>query len=136
MKRILLDTNAYVSFKRGDVETLEILRQTPEIGVSVVVLGELLAGFACGVHTAKNRRELADFLRTPGVRILELGMETAEHYAALFSNLKKKGRPVPTNDLWIGATAMEHGLSVFTFDHHFSAMENLLVGSRLEHFLP
>jgi tRNA(fMet)-specific endonuclease VapC len=96
----------------------------------------LLAGFACGVQTARNRLELAEFLRAPGVRVLEPGMETAEYYALLFANLKKKGRPVPTNDLWIAAMAMEHGYAVFTFDRHFIEMENLMIGSRLEDFLP
>lgn len=136
MRRILIDTNAYAAFKRGDMQTRDIFRQAPEIALNATVLGELLAGFASGSHAAKNRRELAEFLHSPRVRQLAVDAETAEHYAVLFAGLRKKGRPVPTNDLWIAASAMQHGYAVFSFDKHFAEMENLIVGSRLEDFLP
>lgn len=136
MRRILIDTNAYAAFKRGDASTLEILRHAPEIAINATVLGELLAGFNSGSNAARNRRELADFLHSPRVRQLAVDAETAEHYAVLFTGLRKKGRPVPTNDLWIAASALQHGYSVFSFDKHFSEMDNLIVGSMLEDFLP
>ena len=62
MRPILIDTNAYVAFKRGQPEALEVLRHAPSIGVNTVVLGELFAGFAVGARTEKNRKELAQFL--------------------------------------------------------------------------
>jgi tRNA(fMet)-specific endonuclease VapC len=136
LRRILIDTNAYVAFKRGDARTRDILRHAPEIALNATVMGELLAGFAGGSHASKNRRELAEFLHSPRVRQLAVDAETAEHYAVLFTGLRKKGRPVPTNDLWIAASAMQHGYAVFSFDKHFAAMENLIVGSLLEDFLP
>lgn len=136
MRRVLIDTNAYAAFKRGEARTLEIFRHAPEIALSATVMGELLAGFASGSHAAKNRRELAEFLHSPRVRQLAVDAETAEHYAVLFAGLRKKGRPVPTNDLWIAASAMQHGYAVFSFDKHFAEMENLLTGSSLEDFLP
>ena len=136
MRRILIDTNAYAAFKRGDTRTLDILRRAPEIAMSATVLGELLAGFSSGGHAARNRRELAEFLASPRVRQLTVDAETAEHYAVLFTGLRKKGRPVPTNDLWIAASAMQHGYAVFSFDKHFTEMDNLIVGSVLEDFLP
>lgn len=136
MRRILIDTNAYAAFKRGDTRARDILRHAPEIALNATVMGELLAGFAGGSHAAKNRRELAEFLHSPRVRQLAVDAETAEHYAVLFTGLRKKGRPVPTNDLWIAASAMQHGYAVFSFDQHFAAMENLIMGSLLEDFLP
>ncbi len=136
MRRILIDTNAYAAFKRGDARTLDVFRHAPEIALNATVMGELLAGFASGSHAARNRRELAEFLQSPRVRQLVVDAETAEHYAVLFAGLRKKGRPVPTNDLWIAASAMQYGYAVFSFDKHFSEMENLIVGSRLEDFLP
>ena len=95
-------------------------------------------GFAVagGGHATRNRRELADFLRSPRVRQLAVDAETAEYYAVLFSGLRRKGRPVPTNDLWIAASAMQHGYAVFSFDKHFADMENLITGSTLDDFLP
>ncbi len=136
MKRILIDTNAYAAFKRGDPQALAVLRRAPEIGLCPTVLGELLAGFACGSKAARNRRELDEFLRTPRVRQLAIDAETAEHYAAIFAGLSRKGRPVPTNDLWIAAVAMQHGYAVFSLDVHFTAIQNLIAGRQLEDFLP
>jgi predicted nucleic acid-binding protein len=136
LRRVLSDTNAYAAFKRGDARALEIFRHAPEIALNATVMGELLAGFASGSRAAKNRRELAEFLHSPRVKQLAVDAETAEHYAVLFAGLRKKGRPVPTNDLWIAASAMQHGYAVFSFDKHFAEMENLIMGSSLDDFLP
>ena len=135
MRNILIDTNAYAAFKRGDEEAIAILRHAPHIAVSTVVLGELLSGFACGDRNAENRAELAEFLRSPRVAIYGATQETADHYATVFAALRKKGRPIPTNDLWIAATAFEHGLAVYTLDQHFEEVENLQVGRCLHDFL-
>ncbi len=136
MRRILIDTNAYAAFKRGEARALDIVRHAPEIALNATVMGELLAGFANGGHPAKNRRELAEFLGSPRVRQLVVDAETAEHYALLFASLRRKGCPVPTNDLWIAASAMQYGYAVFSFDKHFAEMENLITGTVLEDFLP
>ncbi len=136
MKRILIDTSAYAAFKRGEPDAIAVLRHAPEIGLCSTALGELLAGFACGSRTARNRRELAEFIASPRVRQLPVDAETAEHYAVLFAGLRRKGRPIPTNDLWIAAVALQHGFAVFSVDAHFREMENLIVGSRLDDFLP
>lgn len=136
MKRILLDTSAYVAFKRGDARVTAVLRRAPEIALCPTVLGELLGGFACGSHAARNRRELDAFIHTPRVRLPVIDAETAEHYAALFANLRRKGRPVPTNGLWIGAVALQQGYAVLSLDAHFAAMDNLISGSSIEDFLP
>ncbi len=136
MKRVLIDTNAYAAFKLGEPNAIAVMRHAPEIGLCSTVLGELLAGFAVGNRAARNRRELADFIASPRVRQLSVDAETAEHYAALFANQRRKGRPVPTNDLWIAAVALQHGLALFSLDAHFKEMENLIVGSLLEDFLP
>jgi tRNA(fMet)-specific endonuclease VapC len=132
----MLDTSAYVALKRGDRDVLAILRRAPEIALCPTVLGELLGGFACGSHAARNRRELDVFIHTPRVRLQAIDAETAEHYAAIFANLRRKGRPVPTNDMWIGAVAIQHGYAVLSLDAHFAAMDNLICGSKIDDFLP
>lgn len=136
MKRMLLDTSAYAAFKRGDPDVMAVLRRAPEIALCPTVLGELLGGFACGSQAARNRRELDAFIHTPRVRLPAIDAETAEHYAAIFASLRRKGRPVPTNDLWIGAVALQYGYAVLSLDSHFEAIENLISGSKIEHFLP
>ena len=136
MRKVLLDTNAYVAFKKGESGAVEIVRLADRLGVSAVVLGELLSGFAGGIREAENRAELAEFLGSPRVAVLPLGERTAEYYASTYQALRHRGRPIPTNDLWIAATAQEHVYSLFAHDEHFKAVEGLLTGRRLEDFLP
>lgn len=136
MKRILLDTNAYVAFKRGDPAALEVVRMADRIGVSAVVLGELLAGFVGGSQEERNRLELAELLRSPRVDFMPVGRETGDYYAVSFQSLRRRGKPIPTNDLWIAATALERGYAVFTYDEHFRHVEGLVCGSTAEAFMP
>jgi len=136
LKNILLDTNAYSAFKRGDSASIEILRRAETIGVSSVVLGELLSGFAAGVREADNRRELNAFLESPRVTVLPVNEGTADFYARVYHALKRKGKPIPANDLWIAATAFQHGFAVFTYDQHFREVEGLIVGCSMAEFLP
>jgi predicted nucleic acid-binding protein len=88
--RIFLDTNAYAAFKKGDADTAQVIRYADIIGVSVVVLGELLAGFTGGTKEKVNRRELDAFLDSPRVRVYPVDAETTAHYA-LTKNRKSPG---------------------------------------------
>ena len=127
MKHILIDTNFYVAFKRDQPAAVAFLRQVEYIGISTVVLGELLAGFRCGNREPENRRELDLFLDSPRVEILGIDEETSDFYAEVFRALKGKGRPIPSNDLWIAATSLRHGLALATFDEHFRYIDGLLL---------
>jgi len=109
MRPIVLDTNAYVAFKRGEPDILAILRAAERIRLPTVVLGELLAGFAAGKRESANREELARFLQSHRVATLPVGDTTADHYALVFARLRAKGRPIPGNDLWIAACTLEAG---------------------------
>jgi predicted nucleic acid-binding protein len=134
--RIALDTNAYSAFKRGDAAVLEVLQTADEIGVSVVVLGELAAGFAVGGQAERNRHELERFLDSRRVQVLAIDADTVGYYAAIYTRLRRKGCPIPTNDLWIAAVAMQHGQRLLTLDRHFEAVDGLLTGQALDDFLP
>ena len=136
MRHVLLDTNVLADFFAGDPDTVEAFQRSRTLAVNTVVLGELLAGFAIGGRPEANRRLLARFLSTPRVSILPLGAETAEHYADVFCQLRRKRRPIPSNDLWIAASAREHGLVLFTRDAHFSEIEGLLTASSVDQLLP
>lgn len=125
VKAILLDTNAYAAFMRGDSEAMTVVQRATAIAVNAIVLGELLGGFASGACEEANRRELARFLDSPRVVVLPLDHRTAEQYAVIYSMLKKAASPIPTNDLWIAATAMQHGLAIFTYDRHFQIIQGL-----------
>ncbi|SLM28907.1 PilT protein-like [Desulfamplus magnetovallimortis] len=132
---ILIDTNAYVLFKQGDSEVIEIIRYAPFIGLNAIVLGELLAGFAVGNRELHNRQELEGFLKSPRVNFFAIEHETTEYYAAIYKELRAKGRPVPTNDLWIAATALQYNLTVFTYDKYFKSIERVRTGKCLADFI-
>ena len=130
MKRIIIDTNFYTAFKRNDSAAVTLLQRAEYIGINSVILGELLAGFRCGNRERQNRLELDQFLDTARVATIAVDDETAEFYAQIFSELRQKGRPIPSNDLWLAASALQHGLALATFDDHFSSISGLLLAIR------
>jgi len=125
MSAFAIDTNVYSQFRRGEPAALRALRTSHEIHLPLMVLGELLAGFAAGSHAARNREELARFLASPRVLLLKPDEKTADHYAAIYAALRRQGTPIPTNDLWIAALARQHRLALFSFDDHFAVVPGL-----------
>lgn len=106
-----------------------MFRSFESVYLNIVVLGELLSGFRVGSREEKNRRELRRFLSFGQVSLVPLKEETAQHYASIHATLKKAGMPIPTNDLWIAASALEHGVALYSYDSHFQAVEGLHVGA-------
>jgi predicted nucleic acid-binding protein len=127
VKRILIDTNVYASFKRNDPVAVEVLRSVEYIGINVIVLGEILCGFKGGKKESENIKEFNQFLDSERVYILQIDEETSEIYAKIYWNLKKRGKPIPTNDMWVAASAMRNGLSLFTYDEHFNHIDGILL---------
>lgn len=101
------------------------------MAVNTVILGELLAGFRYGNKEKQYREELDLFFDSPRVDLLPIDDGTAEFYAQIFAELKGKGRPVPTNDLWLAASALQHGLALATYDEHFKNISGLLLAGRI-----
>jgi tRNA(fMet)-specific endonuclease VapC len=126
MKRLLLDTSAYSALLRGHAGIKAWVQRAEEILLTPVVLGELHAGFRAGQQRRKNERELEQMLASPRVSVVAIDEETAEHYAAIVHSLRMAGTPIPTNDIWIAASAMQYGLTVVTTDHHFEKVPHVL----------
>lgn len=126
MSRLLLDTSAYSAFFRGDEVAKAAIRGADEIWLNPVVLGELLAGFGRGRRRGRNEEELAEFLAAPRVRVAVIDEETASRYAAILGGLWAAGTPIPTNDIWIAASAMQHGLEVLTADAHYARVPQVV----------
>lgn len=127
MTRLLIDTNIYSLAMRGEKDIVEILRHTRQISISAISIGELLSGFRGGNQKEKNQQELNQFLDSPRVSLYSIDEETAEQYSAILQQLKQQGTPIPTNDIWIAAVALQHGLPLFTRDIHFSHISGLLL---------
>ena len=136
MSGLILDTNAYAAFKCGDEAAVEMLRLAEEIVIPAVVLGELLGGFACGDRESENRAELTAFLDSPRVRLAPIDATTASWYGRAYAGLRRLGRPIPANDLWIAAAALQNGLPVFSYDQHFAQVDGLALVTRPEDLLP
>lgn len=136
MKQLLIDTNVYVAFKRNDPAVVSLMQQAESIAMNTVVLGELLAGFKGGIRETANRTELDQFLDSPRVELLILDEASADFFALVFNNLKQIGKPVPTNDIWIAASAMQHGRSLASLDSHFSYIAGLSLHPALKRIQP
>lgn len=136
MRPILIDTNAYAAFKRGDEAIVTVLQHAPSLLMCVTVLGELLAGFAAGNRESVNRGELTRFIQSPRVKVVASTAATADLYGLIYAALRRKGQPIPSNDLWIAASCLEHGAALLTFDAHFQAIDGLRAGQALANFIP
>lgn len=129
MRPILIDTNAYVSFKLGKQSIIEIFQYAESLAMSPIVIGELLSGFECGNKTKKNRSELQQFFQSSRVRLFPLTSDTANFYSQIYLSLRKKGKPIPSNDMWIAAQALENGCVLCSFDKHFKSIDGLISGT-------
>jgi tRNA(fMet)-specific endonuclease VapC len=123
--RVALDTNRLTDLFQGDADLADRLGCCEEVRIPLVVLAEIKAGFYGGMQQDRNAALLQSLLAKPTVAILFPGRETAEYYARLFVQLKRAGTPVPANDLWIAALALEHDLGLITRDQHFDRIPQL-----------
>jgi predicted nucleic acid-binding protein len=126
MNGILLDTSAYSAMGRGNRDILDTVQTAETIAVNPIILGELLSGFFHGTQELQNLKIMEKFLDSPRCSVLPIIKDTARRYAHIHNALRKAGTPVPTNDLWIAATAMEHGLTVVTLDRHFARIPQII----------
>ena len=123
--RVALDTNRLTDLFQGDATLADFLGMCDEVWIPFVVLAEIKAGFYGGNRLTQNETLLAKFMSRETIDILYAGRETTEHYARLFVQLKRAGTPVPDNDLWIAALALEHDLALVSRDRHFDLVPQL-----------
>lgn len=122
---IVVDTNRYVDFARGEAEAVETIRRAHRVYVPFVVVGGLRAAFLCGSKTQRNEANLTRFLSAPRVELLFADEDTTHHYARLFRQLRTQGTPIPTNDLWTAALTIQHGAHLFARDRHFETLPQI-----------
>jgi tRNA(fMet)-specific endonuclease VapC len=121
--KLLLDTNVVVASFRQDPGAQQALYEAEALLIPVVVVGELVFGALHGGQTEKEMARI-DALLTGG-EVLNCDLETAHHYAEVKTHLRRKGRPIPENDLWIAALARQHDATVASRDVHFDAVPGL-----------
>lgn len=130
--QIVLDTNAYSAFLQGDENVFAMLGLADRTFISVVVLGELFAGFRGGTRYLQNKKRLDLFLQKSTVHVMQVTPETAEIFGRLKHQLKEQGTPIPLNDVWLAAQAIETGSVMVTFDQHFSHISELRLWQSVE----
>jgi predicted nucleic acid-binding protein len=120
---VILDTNALSAFVDGDAGVGEILSRQARAAIPVIVLGEFRYGIAESRHRPAYEAWLESQL--PHFDVLPVTDETAVAYAALRVALRRSGRPIPANDAWIAALALQHQLPVLSRDRHFDVVPEL-----------
>ena len=123
--RLALDTNRYADLCRGLAPVVQLVEEAEEVVLPFVVIGELRAGFSLGKRATENERVLRRFLAKPGVSVLFADELTTHHYAGAYRQLRQQGTPIPTNDLWIAALVLQHGLVLCARDHHFDHLPQI-----------
>ena len=127
MKPLAIDTNVLIELFEHNYQLPDMFRRYDRIHLPATVIGEYRAGITDSQLGRMNSRKLADYLKHETVDAVPITDATAEVYAKVFNALKARGRPIPQNDMWIAASALEHGADILTYDEHFRAVPMLTV---------
>ncbi len=120
---MILDTNGLSAVADGDAALEPILRKAAELAVPVIVLGE----YRYGIQQSRDRQRYEQWLTQslPSYRVLDVDEATAISYAAVRSELKRAGTPIPSNDAWIAALCRQHSFSLLSRDRHFDLVRGI-----------
>ena|SRR3990172_11877163 len=125
--KLVLDTNAYCLCETGHEGALEKLERANSLMIPVIVYGELYYGFKYGTHLQENLSRLERFIKDFDVRIIVVDSGVAKKFGDIYSSLRKRGRPIPTNDIWIAACCLSVEGTLLTADGHFKEVDRLEV---------
>lgn len=122
---VVIDTNVYSGFRRGVADCVEVFSRVPRLIVPLVVVAELLAGFEGSRKAQANRSELDLFLSSSRVTPHLPDLRTAQFYARVYQQLRALGQPIPTNDIWVAASALQMNAPLISADAHFAQVPHL-----------
>jgi len=124
--KVCLDTNAYSSLRRGNEKLLGLLNECEEIIIPAATYAELTYGFLRGRKSSENETLLNSFLAEEHVAFQPVTQAIAERWGYVKASLAQKGTPIPENDIWIAATALETGARLVSYDRHFDLVGGLI----------
>lgn len=125
MDRLAIDSNAFIAYRAGDTGVRTLIEQAKLLCMPMTVMGELLYGALNSLHREENVQAVKEFFRQCMPIVVDDAV--AERYAEVRVNLKRKGTPIPENDVWIAASCMEVGSALISQDEHFAAIDGLTV---------
>jgi tRNA(fMet)-specific endonuclease VapC len=117
---VILDTNGLSAMAEGEPSLGPILVEVAQVAIPVIVLGEYRCGISKSRDQVRYEQWLSNYL--PRFRILDVDEQTTHHYATLRAELKRTGKPLPTNDAWIAALCRQHSMPQLSRDRHFDAV--------------
>ena len=120
---MILDTNALSAAADNEPSALQVVAEADHLALPVIVLGEYRLGIAQSRHRAAYENWLREWVAA--VTVLDVDEETTRSYASIGLELKKRGKPIPTNDLWIAALCRQHSLPLLSRDKHFDLVPGL-----------
>jgi tRNA(fMet)-specific endonuclease VapC len=119
--KLLLDTNIITAWLKGEVGIAEKIEKAKEVHLSITVIGEIFYGAHYSTKIQKNLADIKNLLAV--YNLLYIDENVAEAYGRIKAALRKKGKPIPENDIWIAATASAHQLVLVTRDKHFKEID-------------
>ena len=125
--KIALDTNAFGLCDTGHKQALKMVEKADQLFLPIIVYGELYYGFRHGTRFSKNLERLDRFIDLFKVEIIEIDIAVAQKFGDIYAYLRRKGIPLPTNDIWISACCQEVGCTLLTADRHFLNIEQIQV---------
>ena len=127
VKNLVMDTNAFSKFVMNDQHLTNMILNAPKILFPYIVLAELKSGFLLGNRYTSNMAILNEFCSMDKLIVLYPNTLTTDYYADIFKILKLKGKPIPTNDIWIAALTIQHHGQLLTFEKHFEYIDGLII---------
>lgn len=125
VSRLVLDTSAYSRFRSGDTRVRDLIAASTTVLLPATVLGELFGAFELGSRGKENRVSLSEFLAEPFVSLVPTSSPIARQYGRIYAALRRAGTPIPVNDMWIAACAVDQGACLLTFDGDFKNVSGL-----------
>lgn len=125
--KLVLDTNAYCLCDTGNEEALQELESANSLFLPVIAYGELYYGFRHGQRFRENLKRLDKFIDEFSVNVIEVDTEVARRFGDIYAALRKKGTPIPTNDIWMSACCASVGGTLLTADRHFLQVDQITV---------
>lgn len=123
--KVVLDTNAYSLCDAANDDALDVVQDARSLFLPVIAYGELYCGFRHGAHFEENLKRLDRFIDDFGVEVIEVTRDVARNFGDIYASLRKKGRPIPINDIWISACCMSAGGTLLTADSHFKEVDQI-----------
>ncbi|GAC1303491.1 MAG: hypothetical protein NVSMB24_09580 [Mucilaginibacter sp.] len=124
---IFLDSNIVIEVFAGNKALADKINELPSFYISSIVLGELYIGINRVVNKSKHLNKLTSFLEL--CTVLNIDKTTARLFCEITASLYKKGKPIPTNDVWIAASVIQHNFTLISYDKHFKEIDNILLES-------